>query len=101
MILGLDDDDCRDPSLAVSSFVANSSSAVIPSFNLEYPVRSAAIFFRLASGECKPSSVLLLLGPPPPSDGVALRSRLRFSRGVLMNPKFSQKENRKIQPLTQ
>ena len=84
MILGLVvDDDFRDPLLAVSSFVANSSSAVMPSFSLEYPVRSAASFFRLASGDCKPSSVLLLLGTPPPSDGVTLRSRLRFSRGVL------------------
>ena len=80
MILGLDR---RDSLLAVSSFVANRSSAVIPSFSLEYPVLSAASFFRLASGDCESSSVLRL-GPPPPSDGVELRRRLRFRRGVLI-----------------
>ena len=90
MTLGLDR---RDPLLAVSSFVANKSSAVIPSFSLEYPVRSAASFFRLASGDFRYSSSVLLLGPPPPSDGVALRRRLRFSRGVLANQTAKNKFN--------
>ena len=60
--------------LLSSSSSSTMSSAVIASLSFELPERSAANFLRFASGERRLSESLAV----PDSEGVMLRSRLRF-----------------------